>query len=365
MQVKKSKLIEFLMYLYLSLSWFFTFVYSYDFDKFAVVLILLMTACLPLISKYEGDELLISLKENKFIFFISIFICTYTYQYLMLGKIINVELMTLLGVYFTVIYVRQLQGIIDLGKVVYIYCTLFLISSILTISESPLSSYGYRYETGAGGILSSFILFCIFIGAVVLERKGKAILYLSGLMLLAFQIRGPLLSMLITLIFKKGLSRKFVVYSIAVLVLLLAYYFINPSSRVFSTETSGRWIHWEIILRSFEYDLFSVLFGMGGGFSTNVLIEHGVGDSMAAAHNEYIRYGVDLGLSGLFMISLTLWNVAKHSRSLLVIVILLQQMFTDNVFTYFHNYLFFLIVFSFYLGQKNNANVGSVNLIRK
>lgn len=357
MLLKKRSVSLGLLYLYIALSWFFTFVYNYDFDKYSVVLIGFFISVLPVMSKSGFNELLTILKKTKFNIFLSLFIIGYLYQYLKYDQLVNVQMLTLLGLYLSIVFLMQVSDFFVIEKALLTYCLLFLFSSFLTIQESPAAWLGYSYVTGAGGILSSFILFSVFLGLISLGgrySKGKVLAVVNALLILLFQIRGPILSMLVAIIVLKGIGKRFIYAVIAASIGLLAFYFINPNSRIFSTETSGRVIHWEIILDKFEPTLLNTLFGMGAEFSTNVLIYHGVGETMAAPHNEYIRYGVDLGLLGALMISMILYNLYKVSRSLMIVLVIVQQMITDNIFTYFHNYLFFIVMVAVYLGRKNS-----------
>lgn len=357
MLLKKSSVSLGILYLYIALSWFFTFVYNYDFDKFSVVLIASFITVLPLVSKSGFTELLAILRKTRFIIFISLFLLGYIFHFLMHDEIINVQMLTLLGLYLSIVFLTQVSDFFVIEKALIAYCLLFLISSVVTIHESPAAWLGYSYATGAGGILSSFILFSVFLGLISLgERysKGKVLSAFNSLLILAFQIRGPILSMLIALLFLKGIGKRLIYAIVLASVGLLGFYFINPNSRIFSTETSGRLIHWEIILDKFEPTFLNTIFGMGPEFSTNVLIFHGVGETMAAPHNEYIRYGIDLGLVGGLMMSVILYNLYKCSRSLMIVLVILQQMITDNIFTYFHNYLFFIVMIAVYLGRKNS-----------
>lgn len=342
---------------YVAISWFFTFVITYDFDKISCAFISFFLFVMVISELSEKTKSKFLLKNNsKLKIFLFLACLLYLSHYFYYDILINKEVLTLLSIYLTVIMFAKYKAIIHFDLILKFYGSIFLISSLLTIKESPLIFSGYTYETGAGGILSSFILFSVFLCFFLLKERVayKYISYISLFFILALQIRGVVLSVIITFLTYKGIQKTTFIYLLFGCLFIILASIAMPESRLFSTETSGRLIHWEIILGEFNFNIKSLLIGMGDNFSTDVLINHGVGEFMAAPHNEYIRYFVDLGLIGFILFVLIIDYLYKYSENKFVIIVILQQMITDNIFTYFHNYLFFILMLAFYKPRIQN-----------
>lgn len=351
MNYNPKKYINGFLSIYVMLSWLFTFVISYDFDKLSVVLIAAFLIVLIYEECNSTDNKKYLLKKTSNIplfFFISCL--AFTGQFLYHDIYINKELLTLLSIYVTVVMLGKFKTIINFERIFILYGVLFLISSIVTIHDSPLAEHGYTFQTGAGGILSSFIFYSVFLSLFLVRahRKYKYFSYISLFFILLLQIRGVVLSVLLTYLTHKGVNRTVLMYIAVGALFIMFLSILMPESRLFSTETSGRLIHWEIIVGKFEMTPSNFIFGMGDGFSTNVLLDHGVGEHMAAPHNEFIRYVLDLGFLGLLLLILIFKELYMRAENRFVILVILQQMMTDNIFTYFHNYLFFVILISMY-----------------
>jgi hypothetical protein len=346
-----KKYINGFLYFYVLLSWAFTFIIDYDFDKISVLLI---TSFLLVIVyeelKSSDDKKFFLRKTSNLNLFLVISIILYVGQLVNDDVVINKELLTLFSIYLTIVLLGKFKSIICFSNVFKLYGCLFLLSSILTIKQSPFAEFGYTFETGAGGILSSFLLFSVFLSLFIIKdhKFFKLISFFAVFLIMLFQIRGVVLSLIITYITHKGVNKVLLLYVLIGFILIFLLYILMPDSRLFSSETSGRVIHWEIIISKFEVSFLNVIFGMGDSFSTNVLLDHGVGEHMAAPHNEYIRYILDLGLLGFVLLFFIFKELYLKSENKFVILVLLQQMITDNIFTYFHNYLFFMILISMY-----------------
>ncbi len=255
--------------------------------------------------------------------------------------------------YATAVLISKFKDLISFDKLLTFYGLLFFTSSVLTIKDSPLAEFGYTYITGAEGILSSFILFTVYLSLSFSKfRFSSYISYITAALICVFQIRVIVLSLLLSILTRKGVGRKTFISIIICLCFTLLLYLIFPDSRIFQTQTSGRVIHWEVIFHNAELTFTSLIFGMGNGFSTEVLILHGVGEFMAAPHNEYIRYILDLGFLGFTLLVFTFKLIYEKSENKFLIFVLLIQMCTDNVFTYFHNYLFIIILLIFYPARR-------------
>ena len=83
-------------------------------------------------------------------------------------------------------------------------------------------------------------------------------------------------------IFKKESFIKLLIYTCAFLIFIYILYIYLPGLRIFEIHTSGRLVHWNVILNNFE--LGNIFTGMGAGASRQVLFDHGISESMGSAH---------------------------------------------------------------------------------
>lgn len=349
-----KKTINYFLYIFIFLSWVFTFLLSYDFDKLSFVLIAIFFVFVTVMEQKNIDgQVYLSRKTSSMKGFAISFFLLYVGQFFIYDVYFNKEAITILSLYATAVLISKFKDLISFDKLLTFYGLLFFTSSVLTIKDSPLAEFGYTYITGAEGILSSFILFTVYLSLSFSKfRFSSYISYITAALICVFQIRVIVLSLLLSILTRKGVGRKTFISIIICLCFTLLLYLIFPDSRIFQTQTSGRVIHWEVIFHNAELTFTSLIFGMGNGFSTEVLILHGVGEFMAAPHNEYIRYILDLGFLGFTLLVFTFKLIYEKSENKFLIFVLLIQMCTDNVFTYFHNYLFIIILLIFYPARR-------------
>ena len=144
-------------------------------------------------------------------------------------------------------------------------------------------------------------------------------------------------------------------------ILLLIYYFY-PGARIFQMHTSGRFVHWAIIFNTFDFN--NIYTGMGAGSSSKYLIDFGVGATMARAHNEFLTYFYDLGLLGFFglICILKLIHSSSSNNGRIIFFTIVLQMLTDNILTYYFNYLLPLVLcclleHDLSLEKENSSNI--------
>ena len=85
---------------------------------------------------------------------------------------------------------------------------------------------------------------------------------------------------------------------------------------------------------------------MGAGSSFEFLRNFGISQSMGRAHNEFLTYSYDLGMFGLISLLcvLKLIHSFTSNQGKIIFYTILIQMFTDNILTYYFNYLLPLIL---------------------
>ncbi|MDH4568433.1 hypothetical protein E8E95_17260 [Pseudomonas sp. BN414] len=334
-------IISFVAIAYILLSCFITFILGIDADKQIGILI----------TGIFGAFVLFELASRRFkkklsptdvpiIVGVVSILAAYAIQFVVYGIIQNTEALTLLCILGTIYLLDKIKKHIDKKTILLTLSFATLLFSAVTINNSV----GYTFTTGAGGILSAFVLLISFLAAdQAKSRISNAAAIASGILIVAISIRGTILSLLIYMTLKSG-ARKAAIALAAVGLIIGVLFLAMPESRIFGMHTSGRLVHWEIILSNF--DSSKILYGMGAHSSTNILLDMGLEESMAAPHNEYIRYIFDLGIFGaiaLACILLSLYRACAPDKKFLVLILALQ-MFTDNVFTYYFNYLIFFIL---------------------
>lgn len=329
-----------LFFIYILISAVFTFIYPLDLDKHfgsAIAIAFILSIIVELTQKKCRRR---KNTTDPLIFIgITSLILVYIIQYITYGILVNTEALTLIAITGTIYIANTIKTHIH-PKAFLLLALVFLTLSIMTIQKGR----GYVFETGAGGILSAFIFLLIFIASQESSKiPAKIIAAASLLLTIAISIRAPILSAAVYIISKLG-KKNIIITVSALAATLLALYIANPESRIFALHTSGRLVHWEIIISKFN--ISKIIYGMGAHSSTNILLAMGLEESMAAPHNEYIRYIYDLGLLGaisLFCILGSLYNSCPSQKKILVLILALQ-MLTDNIFTYYFNYLLFFIM---------------------
>lgn len=282
---------------------------------------------------------------------IFLIIVVYFMQFLIYGIAFNTNAFTLLIIILTPLFYKITTSMINYEiffKLTIIGYFIFLVP--ITFIESG------QFVIPKGGYSSNlfFLIFCIS-----LFNKSplyRFLLYTSLLSILLLQVRIHYLAVfaMFTLIYLKDWSNlKRVTFFIVIILALYLLFLITPDLRIFQTHTSGRLTHWSLILNNF--DISSLLYGMGAGSSRQVLVDHGISHSMNSAHNEFIRYGFDLGLLGLSAVIciLRLLFIRKNVFTTTIIIAVILQMLTDNIFTYYFNYLLPLLLYCCHLDSTN------------
>jgi hypothetical protein len=284
------------------------------------------------------------------IIFYAIFIALFALQYAKNGVLLNVGLLSLLSLLISVDFIKSLElRNIELHRIVV--GGLILTFSLLTLQSA--AGWKYTYTTGAGGILSAFMLLAGFIMCYSSQSKqGKVLSYILGGMLIVLSIRGPILSALLFV----ALSRNFRIMTYAKaglsgVIVFLIVYAVAPESRIFEMHMSGRWIHWLMIWAEFDWN--TLLYGMGDASAAGVLLNHGMGGSMAAPHNEILRIFHDFGLGGLALLVLSLikmMGVIPENKWAFFSAILIPFIF-DNAFSYFFSFMFLFLLAALWSGS--------------
>lgn len=336
----------------------FTFIIRLDVDKYVALFVILLTAIL-FAANLRRIRLPTKTKASFFLYILGLInlIIVYIYQYYKFGKIVNVELFTLLSIYC-------LPWFYALSKTRFPYLKFIKTTSLIfffLIVMSSIQLSGSGLGVSQQGLFSFIAFFCF--AAFMLFRNGHRLAILSGILILAMQTRILILSMFVLFFFKfnKGGLLRILLATAAILTAIFAMYIIFPEARIFQAHTSGRIIHWQIIIDNF--DMSNWLFGMGGGASAEFLENIGMHESMAAPHNEFIRYTYDLGLAGLASLLIYIYLLYKNtppmSRALITGLVL--QMFTDNILTYFANYLLLVILCILIHKDLETISTGSGN----
>lgn len=291
----------------------------------------------------DGFGVRVSYTNRLNIIFYAIFIFVFSFQYIKYGTVMNVGLFSILSLILSIDFIKSLElNEVDIHRLVV--AGLILLFSIVTLKSA--GGWKYTYTTGAGGILSAFMVLAGFVMCYSSENKTLRVAsYFLGALLLALSIRGPILSALLFI----GLSRNFKVTMylkafIGMAVVLALVYLIAPESRIFDIHMSGRWIHWVMIWDEFYWS--NLLYGMGDSSAADVLASHGMSGSMAAPHNEFLRIFYDFGLSGVVMLALGLIKmmgaIPKH-RWAYFFALLIPFIF-DNAFSYFFSFMFLFVL---------------------
>jgi hypothetical protein len=327
--------------IYITFAAFFTFIIPMDLDKYiggGVAALTILSFLLKITSaKFR-------LRKSKVDLSISIciisLIAVYIIQFFLYGIAINIETLTLLSIVGTIHFINKHKEKLNTDLILGYFAILYLILSIATIKRHPGS---YVIETNAGGILSAFILLVVLMASVKTNILGAKFVSIASACLIVYMgIRGVILSAF--LVFISMFKKKYLIIGLIIaLGMLLTIYIALPNSRIFEQHTSGRLFHWAAILSNFEWRNF--FWGMGAHSSTQYLLDMGLQETMAAPHNEYIRYIYDLGVLGAISITtifISLYKNSPRSNRWLILALALQ-MVTDNIFTYYFNYLVFFL----------------------
>ncbi|BBN82632.1 hypothetical protein PA25_26170 [Pseudoalteromonas sp. A25] len=219
--------------------------------------------------------------------------------------------------------------------------------SILTLKS--VGAGKYTYTTGAGGILSAFVVLAGFIICYTSKSRLKKIgATLFALFLFVLSIRGPILSAIVFVAVSRGVRLVDAVkIGVGISCVLIIVYLIVPDSRIFDLHMSGRWLQWVMIWN--EFDWARLLFGMGDYAATGILLNHSVGETMAAPHNEILRIFYDFGLIGIIMLFLCLKKITlmMKSQGKPYIFAMFVPLIFDNAFSYFFSFVFLFFLAGF------------------
>lgn len=279
-------------------------------------------------------------------------VCLYLYimQYVAYGILMNTMIFSLISFYLLVEYLSLINfKRIDFHIIVIVSIILFF--TLITATEATGQ---YVFKSGAGGILSAFMLVAGFILSRATSSHFGLKLSLSCIVLLfIISIRGPLLIALLFFFFQRDLKVSTLIKAGTALVLILStLYLIEPSSRIFQLHMSGRLIPWLSLIESFDYD--KLLLGTGNDSSKTFLQNIGLGASMALPHNEFIRVFYELGVTGLFLLLLVLNRFIKASSyPMAYFSALFIPFFFDNAISYLFSFVFFIILSDSLIKQNN------------
>ena len=336
---KKSKPIDNIITIYLViLTVIFTFYYRIEnIDKY-VGFFIFITAIFLIISKKNNLHFIYRNSLNKYCFFIGVMAATVVYfvQLIKFGKVINIEVFTILSIYATLIFYNSTKDKFNYLNFIKIYgfiMFLFIIINYLTTEQPLITS------------IRSFIVYLCFVVFYLFYTSNKLLLITSSFMVLIMQSRIIILSLFVVLGRSEILGRNNLIKGfISIFIILVILYNFFPESRIFQLHTSGRLVHWESIIYSF--DLNNIWIGMGSGSSKEMIGQIGNIESYGRVHNEFITYFYELGLFGLLSLVLVLKLIHSSSsnKGRVVFYTIILQMFTDIIFTYYFNYLLPIIL---------------------
>ncbi len=284
------------------------------------------------------------LKEHFVLILILLFTCLiYSAQYFHYGIINNNAVFELYSYFLSICLFIGLFGYKEeINKRFLILC---MVATYGTFILATTKSGGYSFINGAGGILSAFMVLLVLLMLNELQGKVYRLLeILFFILLLAMQVRITLLSYIVFYILlhidKKNILKLVVIGLPSILIIIT----MLGETRIFAQHTSGRVYHWLVIFNDFDFN--NLFAGMGVGSGSSLLIDLGKEESMAAVHNEYLRYFYDLGIFGLvtvlLLLSVLFFNTNKTGK--ILTTILAMQMFTDNVGSYFSPYTLSVIL---------------------
>ena len=327
---------------YLSII-FLTFFSNISFNIYLIIFLLGLIFIKAITSQLKINN---TYFEGENIVFYILSFLLFMLQYIFYGFILNIGLFALIALLLMMDFLHSLnlkKNYVDVHRLAIAFLILFL--SIFTIRFD--SSNTYVFSTGAGGILSAYVLLAGLV--IAFASRSNILIFLSFiflLLLLVGSVRGTVYAALgFMTLYYIGKQRRLILPIIIILMFVLLVFLINPNSRLFETHTSGRIIHWLLIINSFELD--RILFGMGYNSSSNILIMHGLESYMASAHNEFLRVFYDFGLMGLSCLLIIIYKFLKifTSNKLAYSNVLFLPFFFDIAISYMFSLYFFYISF--------------------
>ena len=344
------------------ITFLFQYYLSIDMDKYFALIVASLIYIYLLWFLLNGASKLSFTKEFQYLALGTFaLLILYFLHFTNYGILFNVQVLTLLTILYTPLFYKFSKQFLNYEIFFkYILFGYLLILIPIMIFQSD----GYSIKTGGFSSNLFFLVFCISFHRNSNTYKLLRLVCLIAIFLL--QVRIHLLSVLVIYAFiflKKESFIKLLIYTCAFLIFIYILYIYSPGLRIFEIHTSGRLVHWNVILNNFE--LGNIFTGMGAGASRQVLFDHGISESMGSAHNEFIRYGYDLGLLGLFALFciLRILFIRKEFFTKLIVLTIILQMITDNIFTYYFNYLLPLILFC-YFHDEANINIFKNNIKR-
>lgn len=342
-EVSKNDAFQKLCAVFLSLAAVvYTFYYSeIHIDKFIGFFLVFLTIFFFLGTR-NGLRLIFKKPNDTLIFFLGLglLILIYLFQAIKYEIIFNVEIFTIITFYCTPALFNLTKdkfNYLFLMKCLGVLLFIFVILNTVTISYGKISIFWPG--------ISSFVAYLCFVIFWLFFTSNKFLLAASAFFVIALQRRILILSLFFILIRRGKFTISTLITGLGIVgLILLVLFFIYPESRIFQTHTSGRSVHWGAIFSAFEMD--NVFFGMGGGASYQFLVDLGVSRTMGRAHNEFLTYFYDLGILGIICLfgGLKLIYSSCSSKGRVILFTIIMQMFTDNIFTYYANYLLPLIL---------------------
>ena len=354
-QKSLGKLISF----YISVS---TVIYSFyskiDVDKYVGYFVVTVAFLLMLNFKNFQKIFINTLNRNLFIIGICSLTAVYLHQLIKYKIIFNVEVFTILSIYTVIILYNLTKNKFDYFSFLKMYGAIVFFFLIIDIVNFKGMSITIKQQG-----LSSFICFLTFVIFYFFYKNNYFLQIFAGLFILITQTRVLILSLFLIL-FRSNLSNfKNIIKGLIIFSFIILFiYIFFPQSRIFQTHTSGRLIHWEIIYLSFDFN--NIFTGMGAGSSFEFLRNFGISHSMGRAHNEFLTYSYELGIFGLISLLcvLKLIHSLTSNQGKIIFYTILLQMLTDNILTYYFNYLLPLILClltenDMHLIKKDSTNV--------
>lgn len=338
--VQRVPIDEFLVFLACGFIYLCTFFIHIPINKFFTALLFF---CIMSRAVNQSVTLYYRYVSPVSLVFYGLFGFLYIQQYESHGVVLNNGLISLLMIYLSVLFFSSLR-LESTDKIRFYIGGMILIFSLLTIR--PMSKGGYFIQTGAGGILSCFVVLAGFVLTFDSEDKRcKNLSYILFIFLIVLSGRGTILSGLLFAILYKA-KNLFLLIKIAIGMLMLfgMTYLVMPGLRIFELHLSGRGVHWVKILREYNPDNF--FYGAGHGSAIDILLSYGLGDSMASPHNEFIRIFFDFGFIGIVLLLIGLFSMAfvGGRKKMAYLVVLIIPFSFDNPITYFAPFIFIIIM---------------------
>jgi hypothetical protein len=324
------------------ISIFYTFYYSaVNIDKNVGILIFI-GAFLLMVFKKNSLQLLCKNTLDLYLFFIGVLalVTVYFIQVIKFGTIINVEVFTILSIYSVLIFYKLTKDKFD-----YLFLVKFFGASMFFFLVINIVSFrGLSINISQQGF-SSFVCYLCFIIFYFFFKSNIFLQIISGSLILITQTRILILSLIIIIIRVNDFNIKSIIKGFLIISIFGYFlYLLFPESRIFLNHTNGRLMYWERILNNFDFNYIWI--GMGSGSSVAVLEGYNALLSIGRAHNEYIVYFFELGILGIIGLLCILKLIHSHSSNIGKVIFynIMLQMFTDNIFTYYFNYLLPLIL---------------------